>query len=173
MSKTADAAIPEQQRQTTIATRPPIDEKKLNQVLTWILEGNSEHIIREAIEETWPGEKSRPLMIAAAKRCHRDAGTLRKRVADWCLAATHFLYQKQVENGDYAGAMRAVDQISKLTSGKGRGGNATSPVTVNVGVQLSADDRERRITEICNAALERGRADRVIELDSAARPADG
>ena len=157
---------------TEIAKRPPVDEKKLNQVLTWILEGNSEHIIREAIEETWPGEKSRPLMIAAAKRCRKDAGTLRGRVADWCLAATHFLYQKQVENGDYAGAMRAVEMIAKQTSPKGRSRN-DSPVTVNVGVQLSAEDRERRIVEICEGALERSRAARIVEIDPAAGPAGG
>lgn len=87
---------------------------KIHQVLTWILEGNSEHLIREAVAETWPGEDATPLIIAAFDQVATNAEQLRGSVADWCIESMRFLYQKQVEIGEYGGAMRAITELNKL-----------------------------------------------------------
>lgn len=153
---------PEADPTTTLAELPkPISEAaKLHQVLTWIMEGNSEHLIQEAIESTWPGDKPGPLILKAVRSVKKSAKSLRTNAADWCLEATKYLYQKQVEIGEYAGAMRAVKQIAELTTKvKAQPIQPTAssqPVTVNVGVQIDADTRRTRIREIAERVRARG-----------------
>jgi len=92
--------------------------EKVHQILTWILEGNSEHLIREAIADTWPGEESEPLIIAAFEQVSKSGEMSHEQVQNWCFEATRFLYQKQVEIGEYAGAMRAVRQMQEISAAR-------------------------------------------------------
>ena len=89
---------------------------KLQQVLTWILEGQSEHAIRETIAETWPDEAASPLILAAIDQLNSGSNRTHAEVKNWCIEATKFLYQRQVEIGDFTGAMRAVKQINDLSA---------------------------------------------------------
>lgn len=101
----------------TESAKPEISwAAKVNQVLTWILEGNSDHLIRDAIAETWPGEDEAGLVLGAFEQVATSAGKTRAAIEDWCIEAMRFLYQKQVEIGDYGGAMRAVTDLHKLAT---------------------------------------------------------
>lgn len=146
------------QSEVTTIAKPVTEAAKINQILTWIMEGNSEHLIQEAVEATWPGEDSAPLILKAVRGVKKSAKTMRANAADWCIEATKFLYAKQVEIGEYTGAMRAVKQIAELTT-KVKFPTQTAPaVTVvnNVGVQVDADTRRTRIHEIADRVRTRG-----------------
>jgi hypothetical protein len=128
----------------------------MQQVMTWILEGNSSEAIEEAISETWTGENPEPLILSAMSALNRSATTLRANAADWCLESLRFLYQKQVEIGEYAGAMRAVKQICDLALPKVAGAQVPPAPNVNVQVNI-ADDGRNRVAEFA----ERIRAERL------------
>ena len=120
------------------------DGEAVNMVTEWILQGMSEALIVEAIEQQWP-EKTN--LFSIARKClSQSTCELRETAADWCLSATHFLYQKCVEAADYAGAMRAVKQISELalkrpTATPKPADDETFPRVLNV------DDRRRQLAE--------------------------
>lgn len=171
-SKEPEQATVTDQPPTNLALpSPPISETaKLHQVLTWIMEGNSEHLIQEAIESTWPGDKPGPLILKAVSSVKKSAKAMRSNAADWCLEATKFLYAKQVEIGEYAGAMRAVKQIAELTTKikfpPPQPQSATAVTVVNnVGVQVDADARRTQV----NLVAERVRARRIPIESSAER----
>ena len=133
------------------------DAAKIQQVTTWILEGNSKEAIEEAIGEMWPSEQRHLLIDAAVSTMNRSAASLRESAADWCLESLRFLYQKQVEIGEYTGAMRAVKQICDLAIPKTAGAQAP-PAPPNVNVQVNiADDGRNRVAEFA----ERVRAERL------------
>lgn len=93
---------------------------KVHQVLTWLLEGNSEHSIREGIAKNWPAEESQPLILSALAALEESGKRPHAEVQNWCFEATRFVYQKQIEIGEYAGAMRAVRQLLDLSEGRNR-----------------------------------------------------
>lgn len=133
---------------------------KVQQILTWILEGADRETIKQAIAETWPGDESQPLIMAAVLSVKKQARRLKATAADWCLEATRFLYQKQVEIGEYGGAMRAVKQISEMVSPKSGAGSAGQPTVINnIGVRVDVDSRRDEIRE----AAERVKARRISE----------
>lgn len=127
-------------------SKPVSEAAKINQVLTWILEGNSEHLIVEAIESTWPGEKARPLILGAFRQVAANAELTRDTLADWCVESMRFLYQKQVEIGEFGGAMRAVKELAGLAKKR----PAESPKTVedeSFPRVLNVVDRRRNLAE--------------------------
>lgn len=89
---------------------------KVNQVTTWILEGNRDHLIREAIRETWPTADADALILEAMQSVERAAAELRGRADDWALESLRFIYAKQIEIGEYAGAVGTIKQIHALTA---------------------------------------------------------
>ena len=120
-----------------IETATVTDAGKLHQVLTWMLEGNSEHLIREAIKDTWPGEDAAPLILAAIEHVSQRADAARETLQDWCLEATRFLYQKQVEIGDYTGALRTVKELNAMAKKKPSTKQAKFP-------RISPNDQDRK-----------------------------
>lgn len=89
---------------------------KVNQVVTWLLEGNRDHLIREAIEETWPDADATELILAAMQAVENNARDMRGRAEDWALESLRFIYAKQIEIGEYAAAVGTVKQIHALTA---------------------------------------------------------
>lgn len=88
---------------------------RLHQVRGWILSGASEHEIAQAIAATWPDAKGRPLIVDAMKRIARDGAGDPDVVRAWTVEATRLVYQRAMEAGDYASALRALRQIVELT----------------------------------------------------------
>ena len=120
-------------------------ESKVHQVLTWILEGNAEQLIRESIQETWPSESVPSLLLEACDSVATSAANSRSFVEDFAIEAMRFLYQKQVEIGEYAGAMRAVESLHKLaTAGKIA---KTEPKPQPLKVADGTDNKRQRLAE--------------------------
>ena len=88
---------------------------RVNQVLTWIVAGASEHEIQQAAAATWPGVKCAPLIVTAmdsiSSRAHPDPET----VLGWGIEATRVVYQQSIEARDFSAALRAIKQLVDLS----------------------------------------------------------
>ena len=96
------------------AVKPNETAKKLNQVKRWILDGWSEYEIATAAAEEWPGENVKPLIATVMESLCDSAKFDSRVVVGWCFEATRDLYRRMVEMGDYAGALKAVKQLTDL-----------------------------------------------------------
>lgn len=86
-------------------------EVATEQVIQWMIDGNSGANIMEAIAVTLPGHTAKDLLTRAGQ--HFEAistadGTL---LEGWCLEATRDLYRRLIDIGDYPNALRAVKQM--------------------------------------------------------------
>jgi len=100
----------------SIATpaRPP-DPGKVNQVLKWVLDGQSRADIVEAVEKHFPGEEPGALLAAVMIAFETTAANFNADVvAGWCFEAYRDLYRRMVDTGDYAGAMKAAKLMLEL-----------------------------------------------------------
>lgn len=83
-------------------------------VFRWILEGQAEHDVREAIALQWEGADAGPLIIAAVGR-FLEAGQFEADVMrGWCAEAYREIYRRAMESGDAATALRAVKHLAQL-----------------------------------------------------------
>lgn len=80
----------------------------------WILTGASEHQIKEAIDNAWPGQEAQPLIVAAVDELRKSGDFETGVIRGWCFEASRDLYRKMTEIGDFAGALRAVKQILQM-----------------------------------------------------------
>ena len=81
------------------------DAAKIQQVVTWTVEGNAVVHIRESIKTQWPTADADQL-IAAAETEIENAGGLH-------VACLRFLYQKQIEIGEFTAAARTLRDLTK------------------------------------------------------------
>jgi len=99
---------------------PPLNQptnEQLQQVQDWILQGNSEHLIRESIADEFP-DASPVALITGVLNHFIEVASLNEVALlgtyGWCLEASKEMYRRMVEIGDYAGALRAIKQIKEL-----------------------------------------------------------
>lgn len=99
---------------------PPLNQptnEQLQQVQDWILQGNSEHLIRESIADEFP-DASPVALITGVLNHFVEVASLNEIALlgtyGWCLEASKEMYRRMVEIGDYAGALRAIKQIKEL-----------------------------------------------------------
>ena len=83
---------------------------KIDQVVKWIIEGQSDHAIRESIEEGWPEDNADELIKAANESIEEIGG--------WDIAAALNVYQKSIEIGDFSQAGRSLKEIERLRNAK-------------------------------------------------------
>lgn len=95
-----------------------IDPAKVHQIIIWMLEGHSEHSIRESIVGNWPGEDAEPMLLAAFSKVNESGEISHDAVENWAFEATRFIYQKQMEIGDYAGATKSIRQIKEISASR-------------------------------------------------------
>jgi len=96
-----------------IAALPP---EQVNQVFNWIVDGRFEHDITEAIAEHFEGAQPKPLIVAAMQRIAKSADVEPDIIRGWCIEATRHVYQKAIELGDLATALRAVKQLHSMAT---------------------------------------------------------
>lgn len=96
------------------ATKCKPDPAQTNQVLKWILSGATEHDISEAIKASWPDAAARPLLVAAIEQLRDSADFDPQTVLGFCFEATRELYRRMIDIGDFAGALRAVKQLTEI-----------------------------------------------------------
>lgn len=99
-------------------TRDLVNTDPAAQVHAWIVEGQTEDQINQAIAQIWPDQKARPLIIAAMKRIAAAAEVNRDSVIGWCFEATRLVYRRSIEKGDHGAALRAIRQLLELADGQ-------------------------------------------------------
>jgi len=88
-------------------------------VFDFIVSGHSHTHIAEYLKSVGEDDVSAKEIIAQAFEKLLDSAELPESARrGWCLEAYRLLYQKLVATGDYAGALKAVKEISKLPSGE-------------------------------------------------------
>lgn len=92
------------------------DEDSVVQVFKWVVAGNSETDIREALAEKFPGSDPVKCLTAVMVRLKSSGDADRDVVFGWCVESTRDLYRRMVEIGDFANALRAVKQMSDLVN---------------------------------------------------------
>jgi hypothetical protein len=89
---------------------------KVHQVYNWILGGASDFDVIEAMHAAWPGESIKPLLKAAVRKMQEAASIDAATVVGFCFAATHDLYRRMVEIGDFTGALKALKQLETIAT---------------------------------------------------------
>lgn len=101
--------------QSVTVANPLYDTEKIEQILKWMLAGESEFTIAESMAKHWPHADPGPLITAAVDQLVKSATENDETVVTgWCFQATRFVYQKQIEIGDYTGALRAIKQMAEF-----------------------------------------------------------
>ena len=85
------------------------------QVFKWVLAGNAESDIVEALAATYPKADGTKVMAAVMTQFRESAEIETDVVMGWCIESTRDLYRRMVEIGDFASALRAIKQMAELT----------------------------------------------------------
>jgi len=94
-----------------IATSPP----PALVVIDWLLTGASEQQIREALCEKYPDVNASEVMVEVQTQLQAAGRPNTDAVKGWALMAYRKIYQQMLQIGDYAGALKAVKEITNLT----------------------------------------------------------
>ena len=90
----------------------PNEESALPKIYVMILEGNTRQDIEAAAPELFPGVDAKKVIEHALEAFAAVANESTDVIGGWCLESSRDLYRKMVEVGDYAGALRAVKQVT-------------------------------------------------------------
>jgi hypothetical protein len=86
------------------------------QVIEWMIAGQREADIEEAVATQFPRQSAKKLIEAAVDHFQEAAHCERNVILGWSMEAYRALYRKLLEIGDYHGAMKAVASLQKLAS---------------------------------------------------------
>ncbi len=98
----------------TAMVKPPTQGEMVSQVVKWILEGQAESDIREAIGEMFPGVAPAELFTGAMNDFAKSANVDRDIAIGFCFRAVQDLYRRMVAIADYAAALRAIKQLLEM-----------------------------------------------------------
>ena len=82
--------------------------------MQWLLAGHDERQITEALAVQHPGRKPQAILTAVIDHLQRQGQADPDVVRGWAIEATRVIYQKMMDIGDYANAMKAIKQIMSL-----------------------------------------------------------
>ena len=99
---------------STNSLTPICDDAAAYETLQWLLKGHDEKQIREALAQMCPGRDPSEIMRKVVDQLQQMGGADPDVIRGWAIEATRMIYQKQVEVGDYANAMKAIKQIMSL-----------------------------------------------------------
>lgn len=98
------------------AQPPAVPIAPRDQVIQWLLEGHSDAHIRQAIATVWPEHNPDKLAESAVEHFEAAAACDPKVIVGWALEAYRHLYQKSIQIGDFAGAMKAVKELVAIAT---------------------------------------------------------
>jgi len=102
-------------RDTPPATLPTVGgvfaPAQINQVLEWIVAGNTEHDIRESAAKHFPGVDASALIARAFMMIADESSADPRGVMAWTFAAGRHIHRKTVEANDFGGALKALKFI--------------------------------------------------------------
>ncbi len=100
-------------KKSSTSLAPKCDPADVAQVVQWLLDGQSEYDIIEAINTNKLGN-AEALKNAAAEKLKELGQFDPAIVTGFCFAAYRDLYRRMIEIADFAGALRAVKLIEEL-----------------------------------------------------------
>lgn len=93
----------------------PEETEALPKIYGMLLEGNTRQDIEAAAPKLFPGCDVKKIVDHALAAFATVANESTDVIGGWCLESSRDLYRKMVEVGDYAGALRAVKQVTDTT----------------------------------------------------------
>lgn len=93
---------------------PPAAITPIDEVIGWITEGHRDCDIREAIRAKWPENSPDELQLAAADHFRNVARCEAEILVGFAIEAHRDLYRRMVKIGDFAGAAKAIKEITNL-----------------------------------------------------------
>lgn len=90
--------------------------KPEQQVLQWIIEGQSDADVLAAVAKFWPDTDADKLYESAVDQIAKASQVESDVLLGWCLMARRELFRKMFEIGDFAGALRATEKIESLAT---------------------------------------------------------
>jgi hypothetical protein len=121
---------------------PTSEHDAITQVFKWVVAGNGEADIREGMAKNWPGRDAGEVLGAVMMQLRSAADAEPAVVFGWCVEATRDLYRRMVEIGDFAGALRAVKQMSELVKNVPDQREAEEPRPVDTGTLIEVRSEE-------------------------------
>lgn len=91
------------------------DEKALSESIKLTIEGNTEADIREWLSQTYPDIKATKILKLIPEYLKEKAGEDKTVILGFCLEATKDLYRNLLKIGDFTGALKAIQELSKLS----------------------------------------------------------
>lgn len=91
------------------------DEKALSESIKLTIEGNTEADIREWLSQTYPDIKATKILKMIPEYLKEKAGEDKTVILGFCLEATKDLYKNLLKIGDFTGALKAIQELSKLS----------------------------------------------------------
>lgn len=79
--------------------------EKIEQVIDWILQRNSDHAVRSSIAEEWPGESADELIAVALQKIQAAGGMQSETL--------RHIFNQMMKIGDYPGAVRVLKEIKE------------------------------------------------------------
>jgi hypothetical protein len=98
-----------------LPAQPDAQVNPIRQVVGWIVAGHAQPDIEDAIRQTWPDAKVRPLIVAALKQISKSGEPDRQLVIGFALEVTREILRKAMEVADHQTALRAVRQLVELS----------------------------------------------------------
>jgi hypothetical protein len=87
-----------------------------DQIIVWLLEGQRDSDIKEAIASRWPGMAANALLTSAVDHFATAASCDRRIVIGWALEAYRDIYRRMIDIGDFANAIKAVKELVALAT---------------------------------------------------------
>ena len=88
---------------------------QLHQILQWVISGNDEHDVREAIADKFPGmdaDAALAEIVAYLSNAGQASGDV---VRGYCIESYRHLYAQMLRIGDFANAARVIKDLSKFS----------------------------------------------------------
>ncbi len=108
------ASPPELQVQLPAIVLPQATAEQEHQVFVWLLEGNSDYHINQAIEATMPEIDAAALIGRIVARIEQAGQADPGAVRGWCMEAYRHVYSLMMKTGDYPAAARVIKELAKL-----------------------------------------------------------
>lgn len=88
----------------------------LREITKWILEGQSEADILDAVASFWPNAQAQPLIMGAVQQLAEAGARVNgDLIKGFAMEGTREVYRKALEVGDHQIALRALKQLVELT----------------------------------------------------------
>jgi hypothetical protein len=92
-----------------------IDDKALSESIKLTLEGNTDADIKEWLAGTYPEIKANKILKKIPEYLKDKAGEDKEIILGFCLEGARDLYRNLVKIGDFTGALKALQELAKLS----------------------------------------------------------